>query len=68
MVVRTGIQFCDPFGENTCSWSMGYGIWGMEYGVREFISDTLFFNLVLAHKTFHTAHAWKYKANLEHNY
>ena len=42
------------------------GLWSMGYGVCKFISDPLFLNLVLAHKTFHTAHVWKYKAQCEH--
>ena len=56
----------------------GYGIWCMEWEVWSmgvwqyeactFISDPLFLNLVLAHKTFHTAHVWKYKSQCEHNY
>ena len=76
MVVSTGQQFCDPAGENSWSmgyevWVMGYGLWGIryglwsmrgrQYGACEFISDPLFLNLVLAHKTFHTTHVWKYK-------
>ena len=42
---------------------MGYGSMG-----HANLYLTLFLNLVLAHKTFHTAHVWKYKAQSEHNY